>query len=182
MTDTDDDGRRQAPATGKAPTSLHRWFRDRFGNPSAVYGLIVFSTLMAGVSDQYSETWQVLAESVASLLIFFIAHVFAHTLAEHGELPLGAAIGSAVRHSAGMLYSAVPSVTVLLTGMLEGADPEWLVSLALLVAMLVLFILGYSAYAERGARRTMRWIGAFGTAALGFVIFLLDLATHSGSH
>lgn len=171
-----------ADSPRQSPRSLHRWFRDRFGNPSAVYGLIVFSTLMATVSDRYSETWQVLVEAVTSLVIFFIAHVFAHTLAEHGELSLGAAIGSAVRHSAGMLYAAVPSIAVLIAGMVEGYDAEDTVLVALAVAMLVLFVLGYSAYAERGARHAVRWVGAFGTAALGFVIFVLDYLTHSGGH
>ena len=77
-----------------------------------------------------------------------------------------------------MLYSSVPSTAILIAGTLEGADPDTTVSVALVVAMVVLGILGYSAYAERGARRSIRWAGAVGTATLGFVIFLLDYAIH----
>jgi hypothetical protein len=170
---SDDDTR-----PGEQRPRLHRWLRARFGSPAAVYGLIVYSVAIAVVSDEEETLGGVLGKSVLSLLVFFVAHVFAHTLSDHGRLPLGAAIGSGVRHSAGMLYSSVPSTAVLLAGTLEGGEPDATVSLALIVSMIVLAVLGYSAYAERGVRRTMRWAGAIGTGFLGFVIFSLDYAVH----
>jgi hypothetical protein len=176
---TDDAQRNTGPdEAADGPRQLHHWFRDRFGNPSAVYGLIVYSALIASVSDHEAQLWAIIGTAVGTLVIFFVAHVFAHTLADHGRLHLGAAIGNAVAHSAGMLYSAVPSTAVLVLGMVEGGDPDVTVSVALLVAMIVLGVLGYSAYAERGVRRSVRWVGALGTAALGFVIFFLDYLVH----
>ncbi|MEN2740141.1 hypothetical protein ABCS02_20280 [Microbacterium sp. X-17] len=157
---------------------LHHWLRERFGSPAAVYGLIVYSVAIAVVSDHEETLPGVLVKSVLTLVIFFVAHVFAHTLADHGRLSLGAAIGRAVRHSAGMLYSSVPSTAVLLLGTLENGDAETTVSVALIVSMVVLAVLGYSAYAERGASRALRWVGAIGTGLLGFLIVALDYAVH----
>ena len=161
---------------------FHHWFRDRFGNPSAVYGLIVYSVVIATASDDTTAMPEILLTSIGSLLVFFVAHVFAHTLADHGRLPLGAAIAHGVRHSVGMLYSAIPSTLVLVAGLSESFDDDTAAEISLLVAMVVLGLLGYSAYAERGVRRTTRWIGAIGTALLGFVIIMLDYFAHSHFH
>ena len=55
---------------------------------------------------------------------------------------------------------------------------EWPVWGSLLATIVVLAILGYNAYARRGARRFMRLVGAAGTALLGIFIVLLEYAIH----
>ena len=50
--------------------------------------------------------------------------------------------------------------------------------LALLLVMVVLGVLGYSAYAQRGAAVWVRIVGAIGTALFGFVVFVLNYAVH----
>ncbi len=157
---------------------LRRFLRSRFGSPAAVYGLIVFSAMVAGVSDEHADTAEVLGLSVFSLVIFFIAHVFAHTLSDHGDLGLRAATWEAIHQSSGMLYAALPSIFVLSLDALDGVSSEDAVSGALFVAVLMLGILGYSAYARRGAPRLLRIIGAIGTAFLGLIIVILDYAVH----
>lgn len=164
--------------TAEPGTALHRFIRERFGSPSAIYGLIVYTAAVAAISDQHSQLGEVILQSVYTLVIFFIAHVFAHTLAEHGRLTLPRAIASAVRHSVGMLYSSLPSTIVLLIALSEGWTQDDAVDGALIVAIVMLGILGYSAYARRGSRHIVRWIGAVGTAAIGFLVLVLELATH----
>lgn len=154
------------------------WLHRVFGGPSAVYGLILYSALIAGVSDESTDSLEVLIVSFVSLIIFFIAHVFAHTLSDHGEHGFWNALEGGVRESVGMLYAAIPSTLVLIAGATTRMDADDSVGLALLVATIVLGVLGYSAYARRGAGIVVRVVGAVGTAILGFAIMILNYAAH----
>ncbi|MBU4464908.1 MAG: hypothetical protein KKH75_03565 [Actinobacteria bacterium] len=154
------------------------WLRARFASPSAVYGLILYSALIMGVSDHHTDSWEVLLVSGVSLLIFFVAHVFAHTLSDHGEKGYRASVAGAVHHSSGMLYAALPSTAVLVVGGATGMPADDSVELALLLAVLTLGVLGYSAYAQRGSSRRVRVVGAIGTALLGALVMLLNYAVH----
>ncbi|WP_100811505.1 MULTISPECIES: hypothetical protein [unclassified Microbacterium] len=165
-------------ATRSDETGLRGWLRRVFGGPSAVYGLILYSALIAGVSDESTDSLEVLIVSLFSLIIFFIAHVFAHTLSDHGEHGFWHALEGGVRESAGMLYAAIPSTIVLIAGATTRMDADDSVGLALLVATIVLGVLGYSAYERRGAGHVVRIIGAVGTAILGLAIMILNYAVH----
>ena len=52
------------------------------------------------------------------------------------------------------------------------------VDLSLLLVSPTLRVLGYSAYAQRGAKVWVRLLGAFGTMLFGFVVFVLNYAVH----
>jgi drug/metabolite transporter (DMT)-like permease len=159
--------------------AVRRWFRSRFGNPSAVYGLIVYTAAIGALSvEDEDDLGAMIVKGLFSLIIFFIAHVFAHTLADHGRLPLHRAIWSGVIHSVGMLYTSIPSTLVLVLGLVLGWDAGDAADYALIASVVMLGILGYSAYAERGARHVIRWVGAAGTAALGLLILVLDYLVH----
>ncbi len=95
---TDTDGPSPARVTGDA---LHRFFRDRFGSPAAIYGLILYTAAIGTISIGEEDLDDIAVEGLLSLLIFFTAHVFAHTVADHGRLSLGQAIRHGVTHSAG---------------------------------------------------------------------------------
>ena len=165
-------------ATDTTPGRFRGWLHRVFGGPSAVYGLILYAALIAGVSDESTDSLEVLIVSFISLIIFFIAHVFAHTLSDHGEHGFWRALEGGVRESVGMLYAAIPSTLALIAGVVTRMDADDSVGLALLVATLVLGALGYSAYARRGAGTFVRIVGAVGTAILGFAIMLLNYAVH----
>lgn len=165
-------------ASESSATGFRGWLRSVFGGPSAVYGLILYSALIAGVSDESTDSLEVLIVSLFSLIIFFIAHVFAHTLSDHGDHGFRAALAGGIGESAGMLYAAIPSTLVLIAGATTHMDADDAVGLALLVATLVLGTLGYSAYAQRGAGHFVRIVGAIGTAFLGLLIMILNYAVH----
>lgn len=168
-----------APA---APTSTWRrilaWFGVRFRSPAAIYGLIVFTAFVTIAEDHAESIEDMLATSVASLVVFFIAHVFAHTLTEHSEHGLRAATRNAVRHGAGMLYASVPSILVLVIADLSGATISDAVDYCLLAAFTVLAILGYHAFQSRRARWVTRIVGAIATAMLGIFIVILEYGFH----
>jgi hypothetical protein len=177
--------------------------RDRVVTADAVYGTILFAALIAVSSDadhsgdgipgnetgfhveitvgERVDLIQTLLVSVVTLVVFWIAHVYARTIAGHGtrdgrDVRLGAAFRSAIEHSNGMLWSAIPATLVMLLGII-GLIPDasdW----ALVVNILVLGVLGYQSLSERGRSIPMRILGGVITAVLGLVIILIDIAVH----
>jgi hypothetical protein len=177
--------------------------RDRVVTADAVYGTILFSALIAVASDadhsgdgipgdepafhvtitfgERVDLVQTLIVSLTTLVVFWIAHVYARTIAGHGlrageDVRLGRAFRRAIEHSNGMLWSAIPATLVLLLGIV-GVIPDasdW----ALVVNIVVLGVLGYQALSERRRSIPMRILGGVITAVLGFVIILVDIAAH----
>ena len=177
---TDDSSLRAAPAVPPPrlrQAAWHRWFDARFRTPVAVYGLIVYTTLI-NIAAEHTSVPEFLVTSILSLFVFYVAHVFAHTLADHGEHPLGVATRRAFVHSAGMLYSAVPTTATLLIGAISVDDSEELADMGTNTMFVMLFLLGFSAYTRTGAPIWLRLLGAFGTVLLGFLVVLLEYIAH----
>ncbi|MBU1588832.1 MAG: hypothetical protein KKH51_12930 [Actinobacteria bacterium] len=153
--------------------------RERLVTPDAVYGLILFSALIGAVDDDDSDALEVLLVSVASLVIFWGAHVFAGTIAAHGaDTTLGAALRRSIGHSTGMLYAAILPTLVLLLGVFHVLSADDAVGLALLVATIVLGVLGYSAFAQRRRHVVIRILGGLGTAVFGALMIILNIVVH----
>lgn len=168
-----------APAA--APTRWQRvkaWFDVRFRSPAAIYGLIVFAAFVTIADDHADSVGEVLLSAATSLVVFFIAHVFAHTLTEHADHGLRHATREGMRHGAGMLYASVPSVLVLLIAGATGVSVDDAADLSMWSTFVVLALLGYNAYRRRGAGLAGRLLGAFATACLGVFIVLLEYAIH----
>ncbi|GAA2084312.1 hypothetical protein GCM10009840_21340 [Pseudolysinimonas kribbensis] len=179
--------------------------RDRVVTADAVYGTILYAALIA-VSAAYEHAGdgvpgdqpnvqgdlalltpasvdflQVLEWSVTTLIVFWIAHVYARTIAGHGmrsgeDRRLGVSFRHALAHSNGMLWSAIPATVVVLLGA-AGVLPDaadW----ALVVNVLVLGVLGYQSLSERRRPVPLRILGGVVTALLGLAIILLDIAMH----
>ena len=154
------------------------WMRERFLTPDAVYGLILFSVLVAGVSDDDSSAFDVLLFSVLSLVIFWSAHVFAGTVSAHGKQSLGAAMRQSLKHSSGMLYSSILPSLALVAGAFHLISTDNAVDLSLLLAMIVLGLLGYRSFAQRKSPIIVRILGALGTAFFGLLVIILNLLVH----
>ncbi len=157
---------------------LRRAVAERFGSATAIYGLIVFTSFVTIASDSLPEAGEILAEAIPALIIFYAAHVFAHTLTGHGEHGLRGSLRTALRHSAGMLYAAVPSVLILVAGTFTRMSGQDAYSLSMWAAVIVLGVLGYGAYSRRGASVPIRILGGAGTAMLGVLLILLEYALH----
>jgi hypothetical protein len=155
----------------------HEWFDARFRTPVAIYGLIVYTSLLMIMSDD-GDVPDTVADSVVTLLIFFLAHVFAQTLSDHGAHPLGRAIRHGFSHSAGMLYAAVPPTLVMLVAGAQGSDADDATFFAVCTTMLVLAFLGYVAYMRTGAAQWVRILGAIATALLGAFMAVLEYVIH----
>ena len=159
------------------------WMQQHFVTPDAVYGLILYSALIAGISDDDSNSLEVLLIAAFSLLVFWGAHVFASTIAGHGvkdgkEITLGQATRRAFGRSSGMLYAAILPSIPLIFGAFSLISTDDAVSLSLLLAMIVLGVLGYQAFASRGSNVAVRIWGAISTAFFGFLMIILNIAVH----
>lgn len=173
MTDTE-----RAPEPIDEHPRWHTWFDARFRSPAAIYGLIVFSALLMISADHEDDVPTVVLTASSTLVIFFIAHVFAHTLADHGKHRLGVAIRYALSHSAGMLWAAVlPAIAMLIAGA-QGQPAIDAADYAVWATMAVLAFLGYIAFSRTGAHWSIRILGAIGTAFLGVFVAILEYAFH----
>lgn len=153
--------------------------RAKLVTADAVYGLILFSALIGAVDDDDSDALEVLLISVASLIIFWGAHVFAGTITGHGaDARLGEAFRHAVVHSAGMLYAAILPSLALLLGVFHVFSADIAVSIALTASTVILGILGYSAFAQRGSHVAIRILGGIGTALFGLLMIILNIVVH----
>ncbi|CAN5475921.1 hypothetical protein BH10ACT7_BH10ACT7_17770 [soil metagenome] len=157
---------------------FREWTRANLLTPDAVYGLILYSAVIAAVSDEDSNSIEILLFSVITLVIFWMAHVFAGTVAGHGDVRLRDAFRRSLGHSSGMLWAAIlPSVPLIL-GAAHVMKTDDATSLALLVAMIVLGVLGYRSFAVRQAPVIVRVLGALGTAFFGMLIIILNYIVH----
>jgi hypothetical protein len=165
---------------------MSRWtsFRDRVVTDDAIYGTVLFAALIATSSapDDHSDgvpgdttalspadVLDTLLISVTTLLAFWVAHVYARTLARGG-------LGEAIRHSSGMLWAAIPPTLLLILGAV-GILPDsedW----AGLLSLVVLGFVGYEAAARRGRGVGIRIVSALVAVVLGFVIIIVKVAVH----
>jgi len=180
--------------------------RDRVVSADAIYGTILFGALIgasSGVSSSNGEgdgipgdasfhgialrfgdtaidrtaVLDTLLLAGVTLIVFWLAHVYARTIAGHGaSKSVPHALGEALEESSGMLLAAIPSIIVLLLGA-AGLLPDaadW----SLVLAVVVLGVLGWQSFAERGSGIGGRIAGAVVSALLGLALVVLNAAVH----
>ncbi|WP_285117415.1 hypothetical protein [Leifsonia sp. fls2-241-R2A-40a] len=175
------DGPEEAPGGRNAP--LHRGLWRHWGSPAAIYGTIVYASVVAAASgqdDDQASAVRLLVFSVVSIVVFWLAHVYSTALGFQGETTGGTRVRDSVRHalreSGGMLEAAVvPSIPLVLAA-LGVLPPDFGVALALWLAVLMLALLGYSVFAVRGRPVPICLLGAVVTGAFGVVVILLKSA------
>jgi hypothetical protein len=153
---------------------------------SAIYGLLVYASLIAATSlhvDDDDTIGTVLVFSAVTLVVFWVAHLFASTLAFHGDETVTAAtlatsFRSGVTESIGVLESAVIPTIPLVLGVLGVLSPRGAVFLSLVSATVVLGLLGFLAFSLRQRRWWVRILGAIGTALFGVVVIVLEGSLH----
>jgi hypothetical protein len=175
-------GAATVPVPAPAPQNLYRRLRHQLVTPELIYGTIIVSAIIVLADDDQSD-FSLLSVVAVTTFVFWIAHVFAATVAHHGkrggkEVPLGEALGNAVRHSSGVLLAAVIPVFVLALGAAGILSEDGAYLVALLLGVVVLFVLGVLAFAERGSRWYFCLLGGLSTGGLGVVVILLKAIFH----
>lgn len=176
---TDHDATTDVPAT-RVP--LRRRLRHELVTPESIYGTIIVSALIVVVDDG-EDDFDLMIGVASTVLVFWLAHVFAFTMAHHGrrgdtQLGIGEALGRALTHSTGLLLAAVVPLAVLGLGALGAIDEITAYLASLWVGVIVLFLLGVLAFVERGARWYSCLAGGVATALLGVAVILLKAVFH----
>ena len=144
------------------------------------------SGLIAASGSAGSPAWKTLLFTAVTVAVFWIAHVYAGTVAGQGSVnpsgtPLSVreAMRRAVRKSRGMLAATLAPAAALLLGAIGVIGDVAATWSALWVCVSVLAVLGYLAYARKGSRLWVRLVGAVSTASFGIVIILAKaIVTH----
>lgn len=148
-----------------------------------VYGVILVAGMIVVSNAHDSTAWEGFVTVVVTVLVFWAAHVYAGTVAHHG-VEDGRVVGiresfrRSVRRSWGLLVSSLIPASILLLGATDRVRDDTAILLALWAGVLVLAVLGYMAFARRGAGWWMRLVGAVATAAFGILMIGLKAVIH----
>ena len=151
----------------------------------SIYGVVLVSAIVA-VGWEDETDLEVLLFTLGSVGVFWLAHIYAGTVArEETELTevsrsraiLAAAVASA-RHTAGLLIAMVLPTIALLLAVVGVLDEYVAYYLALWVGVAVLAVLGWTASARRGSPWYWRLVSAIVTASLGVLVIWLGSLFH----
>lgn len=163
-------------------TRLHR-FRQALVTPELIYGTIIVSAVIVVAEGDASDAY-IFGVALSTMLVFWAAHVFAVTVATHGKKADGKEIGlreafrKAIAHSYGLLYSALIPLAFLLLGATGLFDESTAYGALLWSGTVILALLGWMAFADRGSNWFVRILGALGTAFFGVLVILLKALIH----
>lgn len=165
---------------------VHRALWRHWGTPTAVYGTIVYASVVAASSintEERGDAVQILVFSVVSIAVFWLAHVYSTALGFHGDASrLGDRVRDSFRHalfeSSGMLEAAViPSIPLAFAAFGAISAPAGVI-LSLWLTVLMLALLGYLVFLVRGRPQAICVTGAVVTGLFGVVVILLKTALH----
>lgn len=168
------------PADASAPGY---GYRQDLLSEAAIYGLIMVSALIM-VTRQYEITSaQVFMKVLGTVVVFWMAHVFASTLARlsttsNGRPAFRQSFRYALKHSAGLLLAAVVPLGIMALGVINLISDELAVWGALWADVLLLGLLGYLAARAWTRNRAYRLLTAVVTTSLGLLIVLLKALMH----
>ena len=172
------DSTERLPDSGARPRRFS--IADGIFSESAIYGILLVSALIV-VTGRGQDGWQVLLRVAATVVIFWVAHVFANLLASIGrsdDFRPTTALAHGISETSGMLLAALVPLVIILLGALRlvsNNSAEWA---ALWVNVTLLAVLAYIGLTRRGSRMWVRWAAAAGAALLGVLIVVLKASVH----
>jgi hypothetical protein len=171
--------RMQDSATAGPP----RWHRLAIvtANPrGAIYGTIVATAVIAATAAEGESPARILAATVATVLVFWLAHVYADFLdhgLRHGRSNLKV-LASVMGQELSMLAAPAPSVLFLLLGVVGLFDEGLAVRLALWNGVVQLVGWGIDAGRQAGRSWSAALLTGLVNGAFGLVIVGLEVALH----
>lgn len=151
---------------------------------SAVYGVILVSAMVIVTGQKSDASLDVFLKVLGTVLVFWIAHVFADVVAGFGasdaedSVSVRKLIAHGVQNSWGLLAAALIPLCVILLGAIGVLSDDAAVWAALSIDVVLLGVLGYLAVARRTRRQGPRIGGALLTAGLGVAIMLMKAFIH----
>jgi hypothetical protein len=161
-------------------TAMPRALGLRTNAAGAIYGTIAAMAVIAGAA-RYQSDAQIFALTLVTLLVLWLAHVYAETLAQHlkrGGKPDWSAVVAAMTKERTMLEGPAPMLLVLGLGGLGILDEDLALTLALWTGLAQLIVWGVT-YARR---LDWGWASAVGVGLVngtfGLIIVLLEVIVH----
>jgi hypothetical protein len=157
-----------------------RWSTRQTDAASGIYGTIVATAVIAGTA-RHEPHGPVLALTAGTLVVFWLAHVYAETLSDHlkgsTELRLATVTGAMARELP-MLEGPLPSLALLLLGTLGLLDDGTAINLALWAG--VAQLVGWGVVYARGQGRA--WPAAVATGLVNGTFGVLIIALKAFVH
>jgi hypothetical protein len=179
-------------ADGRGRSVFAEWLRPLPSrSPGAtIYGTIVAAALVAGEGAANAAVAKIVGTVLATLLVYWLAHVYSDLLARHAagsdsaadedepSRPTWRALVESLAEEWGIVAGGLGLVVVLVVVDLAGGGPQLAVNLALLCA--VVELVGWGVLAARRAHLRAGWVVVYAlvSAALGILVGLLKLALH----
>ena len=165
----------------EARTRTARWWLFRPPESAgAIYGTIAAMAVIAGTAKDPAHG-KALELTIATLLVFWLAHVYAHALAHHlrGARRLDwSAVKVAMAEEWSLLQGPVPLLVLLVLGELGILEERQAVRLALWLGVVEL-VTWATLYARR---QSWPWLTALTAGAVngvfGLIIVILEVAVH----
>lgn len=148
---------------------------------STIYGVVLVTALIA-VAWEKDDDLQVLAFELGTVVVFWLAHLYAGVVSHIGDHTLDARgiwieLVDSARHSIGMLVAmVVPSLFLLLEPL--GVDTWLAYWLALASGVAILAIVGWLNAARRSRSIGVRMLAAALTALFGLAVIALSAFVH----
>jgi hypothetical protein len=146
----------------------------------AIYGTIAAMAVIAGAA-RYQSDAQVFALTLVTLLVLWLAHVYAETLAHHLKRrgkPQWSSVAAAMAKERTMLEGPAPMLLLLGLGGIGVLEEDLALTLALWIGLAQLVAWGVT-YARR---LEWGWPSAIAAGlvngAFGFIIVLLEVIVH----
>jgi multisubunit Na+/H+ antiporter MnhG subunit len=165
----------------EATTRTSRWRLFRAPESAgAIYGTIAAMAVIAGTARD-AHHGQALALTIATLFVFWLAHVYAHALAHHlrnARRLDWSAVRAAMVEEWNLLQGPVPLLLLLVLGELGVLEERLAIRLALWLG--VVELVGWAILYARG--RQWPWLTALTAGAVnglfGLVIVVLEVVVH----
>ena len=173
-----------APGSDSSGRTVPLRERGGFVTAESVYGIILVSGMIVASGAEGASSWSVFLSVLGTVIVFWAAHVYAGTVAAHGVESDGAhtslkiAFRGSLRRSLGLLTAALLPSGVLLLGALQTINDAVAIWTALWLGVVILAVIGYSAFARLGSTVPMRIVGSLTTAAFGVAMIVLKALIH----
>lgn len=150
---------------------------------SAIYGVILVSALIIVTGQKSDTSWETFLRVLGTVIVFWIAHVFALVVSHlgrtvDGDKSFGALLRYALVHSSGLLLGALIPLSVILLGVVGLVTDDTAVWAALWIDVALLGVIGYAAVARMTKDTWARVAGSAVTVALGVAIMLMKALIH----
>ena len=164
---------------------LRRWVSPYFADDAdvaadAIYGVILVTAVTVATSAHGGSVTEVFVVAAVSVLVFWVAHVYAVMLGTYaqGEHSVASAARAAVREEVGMLQATLLPLAILaagVVGLVEGPLAVWL---ALWSGVVVLVVVPTLELRRRGRPWPVSIAAGVGAGVLGLVLVGLKALLH----